>query len=73
MFKQFTIKIASNNVAHLIFDMPDRSMNVFSNSAIAELGEFAAWLKTSDVRLWYKFLNWLVYRYVQINFGSGAS
>ena len=50
MLKQFTVKIASNNVAHLIFDMPDRSMNVFSNAAIAELGKFAAWLKTSDVK-----------------------
>jgi 3-hydroxyacyl-CoA dehydrogenase/enoyl-CoA hydratase/3-hydroxybutyryl-CoA epimerase len=30
--------------------MPGRSMNVFSNSAIDDIGIFAAWLKTSDAR-----------------------
>src|SRR5437763_273305 len=32
--KQFRIEMSTNGVLHLIFDMPDRSMNVFSNAAI---------------------------------------
>src|SRR6516162_192229 len=47
--KQFQIEKSSNGVLHLVFDMPGRSMNVFSNAAIEELGLFADWLKQSDV------------------------
>src|SRR5438046_1312787 len=47
--KQFRIEMSANSVLHLIFDMPDRSMNVFSNAAIDEIGLFADWLKQSDV------------------------
>src|SRR5215475_14337636 len=47
--KQFRIEGSGNGVLHLIFDMPGRSMNVFSNAAIDEVGRFAAWLKQSDV------------------------
>jgi 3-hydroxyacyl-CoA dehydrogenase / enoyl-CoA hydratase / 3-hydroxybutyryl-CoA epimerase len=47
--KQFRIEKSSNGVLHLVFDMPGRSMNVFSNAAIEELGLFADWLKQSDV------------------------
>jgi len=47
--KQFRIEMSGTGVLHLIFDMPDRSMNVFSNAAIEELGLFADWLKQSDV------------------------
>ncbi|CAN5428650.1 hypothetical protein BH10PSE12_BH10PSE12_37070 [soil metagenome] len=47
---QFRIEDARDGLIHLVFDMPDRSMNVFSNAAIHELGAFGAWLKTSDVR-----------------------
>lgn len=47
--KQFRIEMSTNGVMHLIFDMPDRSMNVFSNAAIDEIGLFADWLKQSDV------------------------
>ncbi|MCK1480779.1 enoyl-CoA hydratase/isomerase family protein [Bradyrhizobium sp. 197] len=47
--KQFRIEMSTNGVLHLIFDMPDRSMNVFSNAAIDEIGPFADWLKKSDV------------------------
>ncbi|MGN1286095.1 MAG: enoyl-CoA hydratase-related protein [Bradyrhizobium sp.] len=47
--KQFRMELAGNGVLHLIFDMPGRSMNVFSNAAIEELGVFADWLKQSDV------------------------
>ena len=46
---QFRIEKSSNSVLHLIFDMPGRSMNVFSNAAIEELGLFADWLKQNDV------------------------
>ena len=47
--KQFRIETSSNGVLHLVFDMPGRSMNVFSNAAIEELGQFADWLRQSDV------------------------
>lgn len=47
--KQFRIELSGNGVLHLIFDMPGRSMNVFSNAAIEELGLFADWLRQSDV------------------------
>ena len=47
--KQFRIEQPGNGVLHLVFDMPGRSMNVFSNAAIEELGKFANWLPKSDV------------------------
>lgn len=47
--KQFRIELSKERVLHLIFDMPGRSMNVFSNAAIEELGLFADWLRQSDV------------------------
>jgi 3-hydroxyacyl-CoA dehydrogenase / enoyl-CoA hydratase / 3-hydroxybutyryl-CoA epimerase len=47
--KQFRVEMSTNRVLHLIFDMPGRSMNVFSNAAIDEIGVFADWLKQSDV------------------------
>jgi 3-hydroxyacyl-CoA dehydrogenase/enoyl-CoA hydratase/3-hydroxybutyryl-CoA epimerase len=47
--KQFRIEMSTSGVLHLIFDMPGRSMNVFSNAAIDEIGLFADWLKQSDV------------------------
>jgi 3-hydroxyacyl-CoA dehydrogenase/enoyl-CoA hydratase/3-hydroxybutyryl-CoA epimerase len=47
--EQFRIELPGNGVLHFIFDMPGRSMNVFSNAAIEELGLFADWLKQSDV------------------------
>ena len=46
--KQFRIERPGNGVLHLVFDMPGRSMNVFSNAAIEELGMFANWLAQSD-------------------------
>ena len=46
---EFKIETAPNQVIHLVFDAPGRSMNVFSNAAILELARFAAWLKTADV------------------------
>ncbi len=47
---QFRIEPQDNGLVHLVFDCPDRSMNVFSNKAIHELGQFADWLRASDVR-----------------------
>lgn len=48
---QFKVEPQSNGLVHLVFDCPGRSMNVFSNTAIHELGRFAEWLhRTEDVR-----------------------
>lgn len=48
--EQFRLEFQDNGLVHLVFDAPGRTMNVFSNAAIHELGSFAAWLGTSDVR-----------------------
>lgn len=45
----FRTRTTPEGILHLIFDMPGRSMNVFSNEAIQEIEAFAAWLKSSDV------------------------
>ncbi len=50
MLQQFRAERSENNVLHLIFDMPGRPMNVFSNAAIAELSVFSQWLRESDVK-----------------------
>lgn len=50
LLRQFTILPAREGIVHLVFDMPDRTMNVFSNAAIQELGQFAVWLRDADVR-----------------------
>src|SRR5260221_3244724 len=50
ILEQFRVEDAREGLIHFVFDMPARSMNVFSNAAIEELGRFAAWLKQSDVR-----------------------
>jgi 3-hydroxyacyl-CoA dehydrogenase/enoyl-CoA hydratase/3-hydroxybutyryl-CoA epimerase len=48
--QQFRVERSENNVLHLVFDMPGRPMNVFSNAAIAELAVFSRWLRESDVK-----------------------
>ncbi|MEH2476543.1 3-hydroxyacyl-CoA dehydrogenase/enoyl-CoA hydratase/3-hydroxybutyryl-CoA epimerase [Nitrobacteraceae bacterium AZCC 2161] len=48
--EQFRLEIKGNGLVHLIFDAPGRTMNVFSEAAIVELGAFARWLAASDVR-----------------------
>src|SRR5258707_3962719 len=48
--EQFRLEIKDNGLVHLIFDAPGRTMNVFSEAAIVELGTFARWLAASDVR-----------------------
>lgn len=50
VLEQFRLELQPNGLLHFVFDMPDRSMNVFSNKAIHELWAFADWLKTSDVK-----------------------
>jgi len=47
---EFRIERQDNGLIHLVFDCQGRSMNVFSNKAIHELGAFADWLRESDVR-----------------------
>lgn len=47
---QFRIEPQTNGLVHLVFDCPGKSMNVFSNLAIHELGQFAEWLHRSDLR-----------------------
>jgi 3-hydroxyacyl-CoA dehydrogenase/enoyl-CoA hydratase/3-hydroxybutyryl-CoA epimerase len=48
--KEFRAERTQNGVLHLVFDMPGRPMNVFSNAAIAELVIFSEWLRGSDVK-----------------------
>src|SRR6202795_367498 len=50
LLREFRVDIHGNGLAHLIFDAPNRSMNVFSNAAIHELAEFCRWLAASSVR-----------------------
>jgi 3-hydroxyacyl-CoA dehydrogenase/enoyl-CoA hydratase/3-hydroxybutyryl-CoA epimerase len=47
---QFRIEPQTNGLVHLVFDCPGKSMNVFSNKAIHELGAFAEWLHRSDAK-----------------------
>ena len=46
---QFRLEFPGNGLVHLVFDCPGRTMNVFSNAAIEELGTFATWLADADV------------------------
>jgi 3-hydroxyacyl-CoA dehydrogenase/enoyl-CoA hydratase/3-hydroxybutyryl-CoA epimerase len=45
----FRTRVTDEGILHLVFDMPDRSMNVFSNKAIHEIEAFVDWLEISDV------------------------
>ncbi len=47
---QFRIEPKTNGLVHLVFDCPGRTMNVFSNAAINELGAFSAWLASAEVK-----------------------
>ena len=47
--EQFRIELKDNGLVHLVFDAPGRSMNVFSDAAIVEIGLFANWLAEADV------------------------
>lgn len=46
---EFRIEPRDNGIIHLVFDAPGRSMNVFSDKAIIDLGHFSEWLHRSDV------------------------
>ncbi len=48
--EQFRIEFKPSGLVHLVFDAPGRTMNVFSDAAIEELGVFARWLAVSDAR-----------------------
>jgi 3-hydroxyacyl-CoA dehydrogenase/enoyl-CoA hydratase/3-hydroxybutyryl-CoA epimerase len=50
MNRESRTEASEDGVLHLIFDMPGRSMNVFSNAAIHEIEAFADWLTSSEVR-----------------------
>jgi 3-hydroxyacyl-CoA dehydrogenase/enoyl-CoA hydratase/3-hydroxybutyryl-CoA epimerase len=47
---EFRLEFPDNGLVHVVFDAPGRSMNVFSDAAIEEIGHIAAWLETADVR-----------------------
>ena len=47
---QFRVEMQDNGLAHIVFYCADRTMNVFSNKAIHELGALADWLRDSDVK-----------------------
>jgi 3-hydroxyacyl-CoA dehydrogenase / enoyl-CoA hydratase / 3-hydroxybutyryl-CoA epimerase len=47
---EFRLELQANGLVHLVFDCPGRSMNVFSNKAIHELGAFARWLPDAVVK-----------------------
>ena len=42
--KEFRIEFPGNGLAHIVFDAPGRTMNVFSEAAIVEIGLIARWL-----------------------------
>jgi len=48
--REFRIELPGNGLAHIVFDAPGRSMNVFSEAAIVEIGRIAGWLEAADVR-----------------------
>ncbi len=48
--KEFHIELPGNGLAHIVFDAPGRSMNVFSEDAIVEIARIARWLEDADVR-----------------------
>lgn len=48
-FQNFRVEAGKGGVIHLVFDMPGRSMNVFTNAAIHEMEAFADWLAQAEV------------------------
>jgi 3-hydroxyacyl-CoA dehydrogenase/enoyl-CoA hydratase/3-hydroxybutyryl-CoA epimerase len=47
---EFRLEFPGNGLVHIVFDAPGRSMNVFSEAAIVEIGLIACWLEDADVR-----------------------
>ena len=48
--KEFRTERTEDGILHLIFDMPGKAMNVFTNAAIHEIEAFADWLPHSGLR-----------------------
>jgi 3-hydroxyacyl-CoA dehydrogenase/enoyl-CoA hydratase/3-hydroxybutyryl-CoA epimerase len=47
---EFRLEFPGNGLAHVVFDAPGRTMNVFSEAAIVEIGRVARWLEEADVK-----------------------
>src|SRR5271156_4239444 len=47
---EFRLEFPGNGLVHIVFDAPGRTMNVFSETAIVEIGRIARWLEDADVR-----------------------
>src|ERR1700758_4232709 len=47
---EFRLERKDNGLVHVVFDAPGRTMNVFSEAAIVEIGLIARWLEEADVR-----------------------
>jgi 3-hydroxyacyl-CoA dehydrogenase / enoyl-CoA hydratase / 3-hydroxybutyryl-CoA epimerase len=47
---EFRLERKNNGIVHVVFDAPGRTMNVFSEAAILEIGLIAHWLEEADVR-----------------------
>ncbi len=47
---EFRLEFPGNGLVHVVFDAPGRTMNVFSEAAIVEIGRIARWLEDADVR-----------------------
>ena len=47
---EFRLERKDNRLVHVVFDAPGRTMNVFSEAAIVEIGLIARWLEEADVR-----------------------
>jgi len=47
---EFRLERKDSGLVHVVFDAPGRTMNVFSEAAIAEIGVIARWLEDADVR-----------------------
>ena len=47
---EFRLEFPGNGLVHVVFDAPGRTMNVFSEAAIVEIGRIARWLEEADVR-----------------------
>jgi 3-hydroxyacyl-CoA dehydrogenase / enoyl-CoA hydratase / 3-hydroxybutyryl-CoA epimerase len=49
-FSEFRLERKDTGLVHIVFDAPGRTMNVFSDTAIVEIGLIARWLEEADVR-----------------------
>ena len=47
---EFRLEFPGDGLVHIVFDAPGRTMNVFSEAAIVDIGHIARWLEEADVR-----------------------